>query len=161
MRPCPKCGEAMAVAQTITVGGLENKDIAWLCHRDGLMAELRHPVQSVHVNVGDLDAVAGRRRARAGGEAHGLDAATGTFEARAAIGPGPKAVDVARPSPARRPVLPGVHPGTGADDPRHPRPVESRRHSRVPVLGFLAMADAPATDPRLTLRTGEALLDDV
>jgi len=52
----------MAVAQTITVGGLENKDIAWLCHRDGVMAELRHPVQYVHVNVGDVDDVAGRRR---------------------------------------------------------------------------------------------------
>ena len=62
MRPCPKCGEAMAVAQTITIGGLENKDIAWLCHRDGVMAELRHPVQYVHVNVGDVDDVAGRRR---------------------------------------------------------------------------------------------------
>jgi hypothetical protein len=52
----------MAVAQTITIGGLENKDIAWLCHRDGVMAELRHPVQYVHVNVGDLDDVAGRCR---------------------------------------------------------------------------------------------------
>ena len=52
----------MAVAQTITIGGLENKDIAWLCHRDGMMAELRHPVQYVHVNVGDLDDVAGRGR---------------------------------------------------------------------------------------------------
>jgi len=52
----------MKVAQTITVGGLENKDIAWECDRDGVTAELRHPVQLVHVNVGDIDAVAGRRR---------------------------------------------------------------------------------------------------
>jgi hypothetical protein len=52
----------MKVAQTITVGGLENKDIAWECDRDGVTAELRHPVQLVHVNVGDTDAVDGRRR---------------------------------------------------------------------------------------------------
>ena len=62
MRACPKCGEAMEVAQSITVGGLENKDIAWQCHRDGITAELRHPVQYVHINLGDVDEVAGRRR---------------------------------------------------------------------------------------------------
>jgi len=52
----------MVVAQTITVGGLENKDIAWRCEPDGMMAELRHPVQYVHLNVGDIDEVDGRRR---------------------------------------------------------------------------------------------------
>ena len=52
----------MVVAQTITVGGLENKDIAWQCEYDGVMAELRHPVQYVHLNVGDIDDVDGRRR---------------------------------------------------------------------------------------------------
>jgi hypothetical protein len=52
----------MVVAQTITVGGLENKDIAWRCESDGVMAELRHPVQYVHLNVGDIDDVDGRRR---------------------------------------------------------------------------------------------------
>jgi hypothetical protein len=52
----------MVVAQTITVGGLENKDIAWRCEYDGVMAELRHPVQYVHLNVGDIDDVDGRRR---------------------------------------------------------------------------------------------------
>lgn len=62
MRACPRCGEAMIVAQSITVGGLENKDIAWQCDRDGITAELRHPVQYVHINVGDVDEVAGRRR---------------------------------------------------------------------------------------------------
>ena len=62
MRACPKCGERMAVAQTITVGGLENKDIAWRCDRDSLTAELRHPVQYVHINPGDIDEVDGRRR---------------------------------------------------------------------------------------------------
>ena len=62
MRACPKCGEAMEVAQSITVGGLENKDIAWRCDRDGVTAELRHPVQYVHINVGDVDDVNGRRR---------------------------------------------------------------------------------------------------
>src|SRR5260370_3448815 len=62
MRLCPRCGGAMVVAQTITVGGLENKDIAWRCEYDGVMAELRHPVQYVHLNVGDIDDVDGRRR---------------------------------------------------------------------------------------------------
>jgi len=62
MRACPKCGEAMEVAQSITVGGLENKDIAWQCDRDGVTAELRHPVQYVHINVGAVDDVNGRRR---------------------------------------------------------------------------------------------------
>jgi hypothetical protein len=62
MRACPKCGEAMEVAQSITVGGLENKDIAWQCDRDGVTAELRHPVQYVHIKVGDVDEVNGRRR---------------------------------------------------------------------------------------------------
>jgi hypothetical protein len=52
----------MKVAQSITVGGLENKDIAWRCERDGVTAELRHPVQYVHVNVGDVDEVDGRWR---------------------------------------------------------------------------------------------------
>jgi hypothetical protein len=52
----------MVVAQTITVGGLENKDIAWRCESDGMMAELRHPVQYVHLDVGDIDEVDGRRR---------------------------------------------------------------------------------------------------
>ena len=62
MRVCPRCGAQMKVAQSITVGGLENKDIAWRCEHDGVTAELRHPVQYVHVNVGDVDEVEGRRR---------------------------------------------------------------------------------------------------
>jgi hypothetical protein len=62
VRECPKCGTAMEVAQSITVGGLENKDIAWQCDRDGITAELRHPVQYVHIRVGDVDDVNGRRR---------------------------------------------------------------------------------------------------
>jgi len=62
MRLCPTCEGAMVVMQTITVGGLENKDIAWRCEYDGVMAELRHPVQYVHLNVGDIDEVDGRRR---------------------------------------------------------------------------------------------------
>ncbi len=62
MRVCPRCGGAMRVAQSITVGGLENKDIAWECSHDGVTAELRHPVQYVHVKVGDVDEVDGRPR---------------------------------------------------------------------------------------------------
>ena len=62
MRVCPRCGGAMRVAQSITVGGLENKEIAWECGHDGVTAELRHPVQYVHVKVGDVDEVDGRSR---------------------------------------------------------------------------------------------------
>lgn len=62
MRACPKCGEPMEVAQAITVGGLEHKEISWRCDRDGLTAELRHPVQYVHLNVGDVEDADGRRR---------------------------------------------------------------------------------------------------
>jgi hypothetical protein len=99
MRPCPKCGEAMAVAQTITVGGLENKDIAWLCHRDGVMAELRHPVQYVHVNVGDLDEVAGRRRRLVYKEIRGAELVV----YHEWVGEGAAAPTGVDPSPGRRP----------------------------------------------------------
>src|SRR5260370_7450979 len=62
LRLCPRCGGGMVVARTITGGGLENKANAWRCEYDGVMAELRHPVQYVHLNVGDIDDVDGRRR---------------------------------------------------------------------------------------------------
>jgi len=89
----------MAVAQTITVGGLENKDIAWLCHRDGVMAELRHPVQYVHVNVGDLDDVAGRRRRLVYKEIRGAELVVYHEWVREGAA-APTGVD---PSPGRRP----------------------------------------------------------
>ena len=89
----------MAVAQTITVGGLENKDIAWLCHRDGVMAELRHPVQYVHVNVGDLDDVAGRRRRLVHKEIRGAELVVYHEWVREGAA-APTGVD---PSPGRRP----------------------------------------------------------
>src|SRR5260370_36990662 len=71
MRLCPRCGGAMVVAQTITVGGLENKDIAWRCEYDGVMAELRHPGQYVHLTVGDIDDADGRPRRRESQESSG------------------------------------------------------------------------------------------
>jgi len=89
----------MAVAQTITVGGLENKDIAWLCHRDGVMAELRHPVQYVHVNVGDVDDVAGRRRRLVHKEIRGAELVVYHEWVREGAA-APTGVD---PSPGRRP----------------------------------------------------------
>jgi len=89
----------MAVAQTITVGGLENKDIAWLCRRDGVMAELRHPVQYVHVNVGDLDDVAGRRRRLVYKEIRGAELVVYHEWVREGAA-APTGVD---PSPGRRP----------------------------------------------------------
>jgi len=52
----------MSTAKSITIGGLENKDIAWQCQRDRVTAELRHPVQYVHIHVGDVDEVDGYRR---------------------------------------------------------------------------------------------------
>src|SRR2546428_598525 len=106
MRPCPKCGEAMAVAQTITIGGLENKDIAWLCHRDGMMAELRHPVQYVHVNVGDLDDVAGRRRRLVYKEIRGAELVVYHEWVRE----GAAAPTGVGPAPGRRPNPPAPHP---------------------------------------------------
>src|SRR2546427_5173288 len=89
----------MAVAQTITVGGLENKDIAWLCRRDGVMAELRHPVQYVHVNVGDVDDVAGRRRRLVYKEIRGAELVVYHEWVREGAA-APTGVD---PSPGRRP----------------------------------------------------------
>ncbi len=62
MRACPKCGGAMSAAKSITVGGLENKEIAWRCQHDQITAELRHPVQYVHIHVGDVDEIDGHRR---------------------------------------------------------------------------------------------------
>lgn len=62
MRACPKCGDAMSAAKSITVGGLENKEIAWQCQRDHVTAELRHPVQYVHIHVGDVEEIDGHRR---------------------------------------------------------------------------------------------------
>lgn len=115
MRPCPKCGEAMAVAQTITIGGLENKDIAWLCHRDGVMAELRHPVQYVHVNVGDVDEVAGRRRRLVYKEIRGAELVVyHEWVREGAVAPA--GVD---PSPGRR-------PSSGASAPRSAAPKRAR-----------------------------------
>lgn len=62
MRACPKCGGAMSAAKSITVGGLENKEIVWQCPRDQVTAELRHPVQYVHIHVGEVEEIDGSRR---------------------------------------------------------------------------------------------------
>ena len=62
MRACPKCGGAMSAAKSITVGGLENKEIVWQCPRDQVTAELRHPVQYVHIHVGEVEEIDGHRR---------------------------------------------------------------------------------------------------
>jgi hypothetical protein len=102
----------MAVAQTITVGGLENKDIAWRCERDGVMAELRHPVQYVHVNVGDMDDVDGRRRRLVHKEIRGAELVVYYEWVRegAALPSGVKRSPGSRPrpraEPAKRPAAP-------------------------------------------------------
>src|SRR2546422_8175514 len=62
MRACPKCGGAMSAEKSITVGGLENKEIAWRCQHDQITAELRHPVQYVHIHVGEVEEIDGFRR---------------------------------------------------------------------------------------------------
>jgi hypothetical protein len=52
----------MSAAKSITVGGLENKEIVWRCQRDQVTAELRHPVQYVHIHVGEVEEIDGYRR---------------------------------------------------------------------------------------------------
>src|SRR5712692_4345840 len=99
MRLCPTCGGAMVVAQTITVGGLENKEIAWRCEYDGVMAELRHPVQYVHLNVGDIDDVDGRPRRLVYKEIRGAELVVYHEWVREGAA-APTGVD---PSPGRRP----------------------------------------------------------
>ena len=140
MRACPKCGQAMRVAQTITVGGLENKDIAWECDRDGVTAELRHPVQLVHVNVGDIDAVAGRRRRLMHKEIRGAELVV----YHEWLPPGAAAATIERGNAAT--VMPPAREGlttTGKPSPKRAKPVK-----RAKSTGGSARARRPASSVR-------------
>jgi hypothetical protein len=133
MRPCPKCGEAMAVVQTITVGGLENKDIAWRCERDGVMAELRHPVQYVHVKVGDMDDVDGRRRRLVHKEMRGAELVVYHEWVREGT---------AAPTGVDRP--PGKRPSPRADSASHPAAPKRARTAKSAKQTARTVAAKPA-----------------
>lgn len=172
MRACPKCGQAMKVAQTITAGGLENKDIAWECGRDGVTAELRHPVQLVHVNVGDVDAVGGRRRRLVHKEIRGAElvvyhewlpggAAAATIErgnAATVMPPAREGLTTGAPPPAsRRPRPKANHPGSarrpraarrGAPVKRKPAAKRAKPVKRAKSTGAAARARKPASSVR-------------
>ncbi len=170
MRACPKCGQAMKVAQTITVGGLENKDIAWECDRDGVTAELRHPVQLVHVNVGDVDAVGGRRRRLVHKEIRGAElvvyhewlpggAAAATIErgnAATAMPPAREGLTTGtRPTASRRPKANQPDPAgrpwaarRGAPVKRKPAAKHAKPVKRAKSTGAAARARKPASSVR-------------
>jgi hypothetical protein len=104
MRACPKCGGAMEAAKSITIGGLENKEIAWHCRRDQVTAELRHPVQYVHIHVGEVEEVDGHRRRLVHKEIRGAELVV-YHEPVTDAPPGTRPREAARPARAstRRP----------------------------------------------------------
>ena len=161
----------MKVAQTITVGGLENKDIAWECDRDGVTAELRHPVQLVHVNVGDIDAVAGRRRRLMHKEIRGAElvvyhewlppgAAAATIErgnAATVMPPAREGFTTGAPLTVSRRLRPKANPPGSAGRPRARRGVPVKRKpaakrakpvKRAKSTGGSARARRPASSVR-------------
>lgn len=52
MPACPKCAQPMGPDRRMSIGGIEDKPIHWLCPQDAVEAEAVHPVQLVHLHVG-------------------------------------------------------------------------------------------------------------
>lgn len=53
MPTCPRCAQPMAADRLITIGGITDKPVHWHCPHDLVEAEAVHPVQMVHLHVGD------------------------------------------------------------------------------------------------------------
>jgi hypothetical protein len=61
MPTCPRCDQPMAVAQTMSVPGIQDKAIRWRCDRDAVEVGGVHPVQLAHLHLGDEAEEGGRR----------------------------------------------------------------------------------------------------
>jgi hypothetical protein len=44
------------------MGGVENKEIEWICELDNIQVEIRHPVQYVYIEIGKEEEIEGRKR---------------------------------------------------------------------------------------------------
>lgn len=60
MPSCPKCGTPMQPDKRITIGGVRDKPVHWRCAREPVEAEAVHPVQMVHLHVGQREERDGR-----------------------------------------------------------------------------------------------------
>ena len=61
MPTCPRCDQPMAVAQTMSVPGIQDKAVKWRCDRDAVEVGGVHPVQLAHLHLGDEAEEDGRR----------------------------------------------------------------------------------------------------
>jgi hypothetical protein len=59
---CPRCQISMVCSKTISMGGVENKEIEWICNSDMVKAEIRHPVQYVYIEIGEEEEIEGGKK---------------------------------------------------------------------------------------------------
>lgn len=59
---CPKCHSVMVCSKRISMSGVENKEIEWICKADSIQAEIRHPVQYVYIKIGSEEEINGKRK---------------------------------------------------------------------------------------------------
>ncbi|HEX3035639.1 MAG TPA: hypothetical protein VHT73_11005 [Thermodesulfobacteriota bacterium] len=52
----------MACSKRISMGGVENKEIEWVCESDSIQAEIRHPVQYAYIEIGKEEESEGKMR---------------------------------------------------------------------------------------------------
>lgn len=62
MPVCPRCQTLMVCSKRISMSGIDNKEIEWICESDKIQAEIRHPVQYVYIKIGEEEEIDGRRR---------------------------------------------------------------------------------------------------
>lgn len=55
MPTCPKCDKPMEPDQRISIGGVRDKPVHWRCAQEPVEAEAVHPVQIVHLRVGQQE----------------------------------------------------------------------------------------------------------
>jgi hypothetical protein len=60
MPTCPKCSQPMAPDQVITIVGIRDKAVSWQCSSDRIEAVAVHPVQMVHMHIGQEEESGGR-----------------------------------------------------------------------------------------------------
>jgi hypothetical protein len=60
MLTCPTCDKPMEPDQRISIGGIRDKPVHWHCTQDPIEAEAVHPVQMVHLHVGQQEEREGR-----------------------------------------------------------------------------------------------------
>jgi hypothetical protein len=60
MPTCPRCEKPMEPDQRISIGGVRDKPVHWRCTQEPIEAETVHPVQMVHLHVGQEEERDGR-----------------------------------------------------------------------------------------------------